>query len=62
MNIFCVIFLNLGTLLKGENAEIWRWALCRNNLPVTCGDQQGTLYQTKLEKGAPDSLIGGWNL
>ena len=62
MNIFCVTFLSLGSLLKGENAEIWRWGLCRNNLPVTCRDQQGTLSQDKLAKGALDSLIGGWNL
>ncbi|CAL8273159.1 unnamed protein product [Lota lota] len=46
-----------GSLPKGENAEIWKWHLYRNHLPVTCGDQEGTLYRTKLAKGEPCILI-----
>ena len=49
----CVIFLSLGSLPKGENVEIGTLDKYRHQLPVTCGDEQGTLYRDKLAKGEP---------
>ncbi|XP_056435534.1 nuclear body protein SP140-like [Gadus chalcogrammus] len=42
-----------GSLPKGENVEIWTLDKYRHQLPVTCGDEQGTLYRDKLAKGEP---------
>ncbi|XP_030233428.1 nuclear body protein SP140 isoform X2 [Gadus morhua] len=40
-----------GSLPKGENVEIGTLDKYRHQLPVTCGDEQGTLYRDKLAKG-----------
>ncbi|XP_042372292.1 nuclear body protein SP140-like protein [Plectropomus leopardus] len=37
-------------LKKGEN-DIWNWPLYKRHLPVTCGQQEGTLDRQKLAKG-----------
>ncbi|XP_056435547.1 nuclear body protein SP140-like protein [Gadus chalcogrammus] len=42
-----------GSLPKGENVEIWTLDKYRHQLPVTCGDERGTLYRDKLAKGEP---------
>ena len=51
--MFFVIFLSLGSLPNGENAEIWTLDKYRHHLPITCGDKQGTLDRDKLAKGEP---------
>ncbi|XP_071764048.2 uncharacterized protein sp100.1 isoform X1 [Centroberyx gerrardi] len=38
-------------LRKGEKRDIWTWALYKTQLPVTCGDQEGTLSRDRLAKG-----------
>ncbi|XP_056122636.1 nuclear body protein SP140-like protein [Rhinichthys klamathensis goyatoka] len=36
---------------KGEILEIWKFPLYKTQLPVNCGDKEGTLYREKLPKG-----------
>ncbi|KAK7175181.1 hypothetical protein R3I93_002169 [Phoxinus phoxinus] len=36
---------------KGEKPEIWTYPLYKTQLPVNCGDKEGTLYRDKLPKG-----------
>ncbi|XP_067315888.1 nuclear body protein SP140-like protein isoform X2 [Pseudorasbora parva] len=36
---------------KGDNAEIWKFPFYKTQLPVKCGDKEGTLYRDKLPKG-----------
>ncbi|XP_059928137.1 uncharacterized protein LOC132472485 isoform X7 [Gadus macrocephalus] len=48
---------NTASLPKGENVEIWMLDKYRHQLPVTCGDEQGTLYRDKLAKGEPCILM-----
>lgn len=36
---------------KGEKTEIWKFPFYKTQLPVECGDKNGTLYRDKLAKG-----------
>ncbi|XP_032392992.1 nuclear body protein SP140 isoform X3 [Etheostoma spectabile] len=36
---------------KGEKTDIWNWPLYKLQLPVTCGDQAGTLNRHRLAQG-----------
>ncbi|KAJ7992101.1 hypothetical protein DPEC_G00275060 [Dallia pectoralis] len=44
---------------KGEKADFWNWPLYKTQLPVTCGDQRGTLYRDKLARGGDCILANG---
>ncbi|XP_066563293.1 autoimmune regulator isoform X2 [Amia ocellicauda] len=44
---------------KGSPEAIWNWPLYKSQLPVTCGDKQGTLYRDKLAKGERCVLAEG---
>ncbi|KAK2864776.1 hypothetical protein Q7C36_003930 [Tachysurus vachellii] len=36
---------------KGEKVDIWMWDFYKAQLPVTCGDKEGTLFRDKLARG-----------
>ncbi|XP_052398356.1 nuclear body protein SP140-like protein isoform X2 [Carassius gibelio] len=36
---------------KGDKQEIWKWPIYKTQLPVTCGDKEGTLFRDKLSRG-----------
>lgn len=38
-------------LKKGEKGDIWTWAIFKSQLPVTCGDLEGTLNRDRLARG-----------
>ncbi|XP_062394871.1 uncharacterized protein LOC134082866 isoform X2 [Sardina pilchardus] len=38
-------------LTKGGTEDIWNWSVYKTQLPVTCGDKDGTLHKDKLAKG-----------
>ncbi|XP_051742390.1 nuclear body protein SP140-like protein isoform X2 [Ctenopharyngodon idella] len=44
---------------KGEKAEMWLWPIYKTQLPVNCGDKEGTLYRDKLPKGEKCILSQG---
>uniref|UniRef100_A0A665WSF9 SP110 nuclear body protein, tandem duplicate 1 n=1 Tax=Echeneis naucrates TaxID=173247 RepID=A0A665WSF9_ECHNA len=36
---------------KGEQNDFWNWPLYKSQLPVTCGNQEGSLTRERLAKG-----------
>ncbi|XP_043090641.1 uncharacterized protein LOC122341358 [Puntigrus tetrazona] len=44
---------------KGDKQEIWTWPIYKTQLPVTCGDKEGTLYREKLPRGEECILSQG---
>ncbi|XP_058625779.1 uncharacterized protein LOC131536730 isoform X3 [Onychostoma macrolepis] len=44
---------------KGDKQEIWTWPVHETQLPVTCGDKEGTLYRDKLLEGEKCILSQG---
>ncbi|KAG1967298.1 nuclear body protein SP140-like protein [Pimephales promelas] len=40
-----------STPVKKDLEEIWNFPLYKTQLPVNCGDKEGTLYREKLRKG-----------
>ncbi|XP_062381810.1 nuclear body protein SP140-like protein isoform X2 [Sardina pilchardus] len=38
-------------LTKGGKEDIWNWPMFKTQLPITCGDKEGTLDRDKLAKG-----------
>ncbi|KAI7803658.1 nuclear body protein SP140-like protein isoform X2 [Triplophysa rosa] len=36
---------------KGDAEEIWKWTLFKTQLPVTCGQQEGSLHRDRLARG-----------
>uniref|UniRef100_A0A8C1B2Z3 Nuclear body protein SP140-like protein n=1 Tax=Cyprinus carpio carpio TaxID=630221 RepID=A0A8C1B2Z3_CYPCA len=44
---------------KGDKQEIWMWPIYKIQLPVTCGDKEGTLYRDKLPEGKKCILSQG---
>ncbi|KAK2833721.1 hypothetical protein Q5P01_017610 [Channa striata] len=38
-------------LKKGEKTDIWTWPIYKSQLPVTCGDLEGTLSRSRLAEG-----------
>ncbi|XP_056262849.1 nuclear body protein SP140-like protein isoform X3 [Pseudoliparis swirei] len=45
-------------LKKGEKNHIWSWPIYKLQLPVTCGDQAGTLNRNLLAKGEKCIVVG----
>ncbi|XP_034395971.1 nuclear body protein SP140-like protein [Cyclopterus lumpus] len=45
-------------LKKGEKNSIWSWPIYKIQLPVTCGDQVGTLKRDRLAKGERCIVVG----
>ncbi|XP_061701806.1 uncharacterized protein LOC133514272 isoform X2 [Syngnathoides biaculeatus] len=43
--------------VKGGKNEIWTWPFYKSDLPVTCGNLQGTLKRDGLKKGEPSILF-----
>ncbi|KAM9843318.1 uncharacterized protein sp100.1 [Aulostomus maculatus] len=43
---------------KGEKRDCWNWPIYKFQLPVTCGDQTGTLNRDKLARGKTCILVG----
>ncbi|KAK2916025.1 hypothetical protein Q8A67_000399 [Cirrhinus molitorella] len=46
-------------LKKGDEQEIWMWPIYKTQLPVTCGNKDGTLYRDKLPGGGKCILSKG---
>ncbi|XP_052374510.1 nuclear body protein SP140-like protein isoform X13 [Oncorhynchus keta] len=44
---------------KNEKADIWTWPIYKTQLPVTCGDKEGTLNRDKLAKGKRCIVVQG---
>ncbi|XP_051572042.1 nuclear body protein SP140-like protein isoform X1 [Myxocyprinus asiaticus] len=36
---------------KGDTQEIWKWPFYKSQLPVSCGNKEGTLQRDRLAKG-----------
>ncbi|XP_051989128.1 nuclear body protein SP140-like protein [Xyrauchen texanus] len=36
---------------KGDTQEIWKWPLYKTQLPVSCGNKEGTLHRDRLARG-----------
>ncbi|XP_038136233.1 nuclear body protein SP140-like [Cyprinodon tularosa] len=49
--------INYSSPRKGEAEEIWTWPLYKSQLPVTCGQEEGTLIRDKLAKGEKCILV-----
>ncbi|XP_075941294.1 autoimmune regulator-like isoform X1 [Anarhichas minor] len=45
-------------LKKGGENNIWSWPMYKFQLPVTCGDQEGTLNRGRLAKGEKCIVVG----
>ncbi|XP_036408845.1 nuclear body protein SP140-like [Megalops cyprinoides] len=44
---------------KGEKDDIWSWPFYKTQLPVTCGDKEGSLNRDKLARGEKCILAEG---
>ncbi|XP_073689105.1 uncharacterized protein [Garra rufa] len=56
---FQKIFSITSSVKKGDEQEIWIWPIYKTQLPVTCGDKEGTLYRDKLPGGGKCILSKG---
>ncbi|KAK9535411.1 hypothetical protein VZT92_007794 [Zoarces viviparus] len=45
-------------LKKGGENNIWSWPIYKFQLPVTCGDKEGTLNRDRLAKGEKCIVVG----
>ncbi|KAM8844904.1 uncharacterized protein AB9W97_000294 isoform 2-T2 [Spinachia spinachia] len=45
-------------LKKAAENSIWTWPFYRNQLPVTCGEREGTLNRARLAKGERCIVVG----
>ncbi|KAL6103258.1 sp140 [Pungitius sinensis] len=45
-------------LKKGEEKNIWNWPIYKLQLPVTCGNREGTLNRPRLAKGERCIVVG----
>ncbi|KAM6914237.1 uncharacterized protein PEZ65_014675 [Lycodopsis pacificus] len=45
-------------LKKGGENNIWSWPMYKFQLPVTCGDQEGTLNRDRLAEGEKCIVVG----
>ncbi|XP_037647792.1 nuclear body protein SP140-like isoform X3 [Sebastes umbrosus] len=45
-------------LKKGEKNDIWTWTMFKHQLPVTCGQKEGSLNRDRLAKGEKCIAVG----
>lgn len=56
--LYCMLiwlFCLATPLKKGEKSNIWMWPLCKVQLPVKCGEQEGFLDKNRMAKGRRNS-------